>query len=105
MFRTVKSKDITETLQHSVMTLGPHNLRFLHNDVTARSLRAGRAIALLCANIDYHVINMLGRWQSDAMLRYLHLQAQPVMRCVANLMLVGGNFTVQPSHDVPMLAE
>ena len=47
---------------------------------------------------------MLGRWQSDAMMRYLHLQAQPVMRHFARLMLDGGNYVVEPGQYVPMAA-
>ena len=103
--RAVTAKDITETLQASVLAIGSNELGFLPKDVSARALRAGGATALLCANVDQHVIRMLGRWQSDAMLRYLHLQAQPVMRQFASLMLTGGNFTVEPGQEVPMLAE
>ncbi len=41
----------------------------------ARSLRPGSATALLCAGIDSDHIQLLGRWQSDAMFRYLRIQA------------------------------
>ncbi len=100
--RAVTAKDVTETLQHSVLALGPNNLGFLSKDVSARALRAGGATALMCAGVDHTNIRMLGRWQSDAMLRYLHLSAQPVMRRFASLMLTGGNFFVEPGQEVPM---
>ena len=34
--------------------------------ISARSLRPGGATALLCAGIDPDVIQLLGRWKSDA---------------------------------------
>jgi hypothetical protein len=68
---TVSAKNVTDTLRISVAALGP-SLGFLPKDVSARSLRAGGATALLCADVDAQKIRMLGRWQSDAMLRYLH---------------------------------
>jgi hypothetical protein len=37
------------------------------------------------------------------MLRYLHLQAQPVMRDFARLMLQGGDYTLLPGQDVPAM--
>ena len=48
-------------------------------DVSIRSTRAGGAMALLCAGVDSDRIRLLGRWRSDEMYRYLHVQAQPVM--------------------------
>jgi hypothetical protein len=35
------------------------------------------------------------------MLRYLHLQAQPVMLNFARRMLQAGVYTILPGHDVP----
>jgi hypothetical protein len=100
---TVSAKNVTDTLRISVVALGPA-LGFLSKDVSARSLRAGGATVLLCADVDAQKIRMLGRWQSDAMLRYLHLQAQPVMRNFSRLMLAGGNYVVEPGQYVPMHA-
>ena len=72
------------------------------NDVSARSMCAGGAIALLNSNVDSTLIKLLGRWRSDKMLRYLHLQAQPVMNQFAQRMLVGGEYTVHPGITVPL---
>ena len=38
------------------------------DEVSAHSLRAGGAAALLCTNVDPNVIQLLGRWKSDAMI-------------------------------------
>jgi hypothetical protein len=69
-----------------------HLTGFAPSDISARALRAGGAMALLCAKVDPDVIRLLGRWQSDQMLRYLHLQAYPQMHTFARLMFSGGNF-------------
>jgi hypothetical protein len=60
-------------------------------------------MALLCAHVDTDVIRLLGRWRSDEMLRYLHVQAEPVMRDFSRLMLAGGAFNLLPNQDVPLL--
>ena len=68
-------------------------------DITVKALRATGATALLNKNIVGDKIKLLGRWKSDAMLRYLHLQAHHLMQDYATLMLDGGDYTLlPPSH-------
>ena len=97
----IKPKDITAALRTAVQFLGP-SLGFLPTDVTARCLRAAGANALLCSNVDTDIIRLLGRWRSDEMLRYLHLQAAPLMSDFSRRMLRGGNFTLVPNQLVPV---
>lgn len=92
---------ITTTLKQAVTFLGPSSLGFLPADVSARSLRAAGANALLCGGVDTDVIRLLGRWRSDEMLRYLHTSAEPLMRDYARQMLAGGAFTLIPNQDCP----
>lgn len=99
----VRSADITDVLRTAVMALGPQTLGFLPSDVSARSLRASGATSLLCAQVDSDTIRLLGRWRSDEMLRYLHVQAEPVMRNLSAQMLTGGQFTLLPNAAVPMI--
>jgi hypothetical protein len=66
-------------------------------DVSIRSTRAGGAMALLCAGVDSDRIRLVGRWRSDEMYRYLHVQAQPVMTGLSAAMLQGGAFRLTPS--------
>jgi hypothetical protein len=101
VWRGVSPSDITDALRTAVIALGPATLGFNPSDISARCLRAAGAMALLCAQVDTDVIRLLGRWRSDEMLRYLHLQAEPVMRNFSSLMLQGGAFTLTPNADVP----
>jgi hypothetical protein len=96
---SVTSARVTSMLRHSAtalyLTLGIDPRR-----VSARSLRAGGAMALLCARVDTDIIRLVGRWRSDEMLRYLHLQAYPLMRTFAHRMCSAGNFNLLPDQDI-----
>jgi len=97
--RHITPADITSLLRLSVAVLGPL-YGFRPNDVSARSLRAAGAMALLCADVDSDRIRLLGRWQSDQMFRYLHVQAEPLMRDFSSRMLQGGNYALLPNRAV-----
>jgi len=60
-------------------------------------------MALLYAQDDSNIIRLLGRWRSDEMLWYLHLQAEPVMRNFSRRMLAHGAFVLLPNQAVPAL--
>jgi len=98
----ISPSDITQFLRFTVDTMGPA-YGFTSADISARSLRSAGAMALLCANVDSNRIQLLGRWRSDEMLRYLHVQAEPLMRSFASRMLAGGHFTLLPNQNVPLL--
>jgi hypothetical protein len=91
---------ITTTIRDSVGFLGPE-LGFLPSDVAARCLRAAGATALLLARVDPDVIRLIGRWRSDEMLRYLHVQAYSLMKDYSRLMLSSGDYTLIPNQLVP----
>ena len=92
----VQPGSITALLR-SAVALSP-GLGFAATDVSARSTRSGGAMALLCAGIDGDRIRLIGRWRSDEMYRYLHVQAQPVMNGIAAAMLRGGTFSFTPGE-------
>ncbi len=87
--------DLTSRLR-TALALHP-DPAFSPTDVSIRSTRAGGAMALLCAGVDSDRIRLLGRWRSDEMYRYLHVQAQPVMTGLAAAMLRGGSFRLTPT--------
>lgn len=95
----VRAKDITAILRQACHNSPEFNVPA--NSVTARSLRASGAMALLCQSVDPNIIRLLGRWRSDEMFRYLHLQAEPLMHGFAKRMLLGGNYRLLPPDDPP----
>ena len=56
----------------------------------------GGTMALLCAGVGADRIRLVGRWRSDELYRYLHVQAQQVMTGLSAKMLTGGNFRLAP---------
>ena len=84
---------ITQVLRDAVTALET-DLRFLPSDVSARCLRAAGAMALLLSDVDTNIIQLIGRWRSDAMLRYLHVQAEPLMRDYSRRMLHCGHYNL-----------
>ena len=100
-WRPIKPADLTATLRHHTSVLGP-SLGFLPSDVSVRSLRAAGANALLTASIDSDIIRIIGRWRSDEMLRYLHVQNGSLMAGYSRLMLSTGDYNLIPNQLVPM---
>jgi len=97
---TIKAKDVTDQLQ-SAVTTNVQATGLAPTEISARSLRAGGAMALLCGDVDHNLIQLLGHWHSDAMMRCLHLQAQPIMKTFAKAMFNNGNYSFLPSETAP----
>ena len=72
---TVRSDEITAAL-HAATTIIVPQVGFTPEDVSARSMRAGGAMALLMARFDTYTIHVVGRWHSNIMMRYLHLRLE-----------------------------
>jgi hypothetical protein len=72
-------------------------------EVSARSLRAGGAMAMMYSEIDMNNIRMMGRRHSDALMRYLHVQAQPIIERYTANMFNNGKHTFQPDETVPII--
>jgi hypothetical protein len=84
-------------LLRTAVTYSSIPLGIAPTDINAKSLRSTGAMALLNRKVDHDRIRLLGRWQSDAMLRYLHVQAHDIMSDYSSLMLQGGDFTLIPT--------
>ena len=93
---------ITAHLKATVKLFAGTHLGFTHHDVSARSLRAAGAMALLCSGVDNDIISLIGRCRRDKILRYLHVQAHPIMRNLSKLMIIHGNYNLLPHNEVPI---
>jgi hypothetical protein len=60
-------------------------------------------MALLCGKVDKNLIQMLGGWYSDAMIRYLHMQTQPIVQHFAAKIYNNGTYSFLPDETVPLL--
>lgn len=97
----VSSTDVSKTLRLGLTLIGPDTVDITPPEIDARSLRAGGATALLCANVDHNTIQLVGRWKSDAMLRYLHISANPQVLGYAKQMFAGGHYSFRPGLLAP----
>jgi hypothetical protein len=93
----VPSSSINLLLRRSATMLG-----YDPTDITVKAMRATGAMSLITARIDGDLIRLLGRWQSDSMLRYLHVQAIPVLRNFARAMNLHGQFQALPDAGLPL---
>lgn len=92
----VRSGHVSDLVKRIVASSGaPFGLQPGH--VTAKSLRASGAMALLIAQVDQDLIRLIGRWKSDSMLRYLHISALPVLHNHAKSMWLHGDYTFHPA--------
>ena len=101
--RGVHVRSITTLLRKAAAQYGPE-FGISAQDIEARSLRSSGAMALLCARVDTDVIQLIGRWRSDAMFRYLHVQAAPHTAPLAPRMLSSGSFTLTAPLPNPQVA-
>lgn len=97
--KRVRSKHITRALRASCKVLGTE-LGITYNEISARALRAGGAMALLRARVDPTIIRMRGRWKSWTMIQYLHRSAMDTSS-FATRMLEGGNFVISKHATLP----
>jgi hypothetical protein len=69
-------------------------------NISCRSLRPGGATAMLCARIDLNIARLVGRWRSDEMLKYLHVQTDSLMHNYSRQMFEQGNFSYNQADYV-----
>ena len=93
---------ITSHLKGMVKIFAGTHLGFTHKDVSAWSLQASVAMTILCSGVDTDIISIIGRWRSDKILRYLHVQAEPIIRNYSKLMIIHGNYNLLPHNVVPI---
>ena len=91
-FLTLRSKHFTDVLRvQALLHGGSYNIT--PSQVSVGAFRTTGAMALFNAGVDSTRIRLLGRWNSWAMLRYLHVQSNTQMASFAHRMLSGGSFT------------
>jgi hypothetical protein len=94
----ITTKHVTDFLRSAAARV-EHLTGIPADKIQAYSLRSGGATALLCSGCDPLIVQLLGRWRSDAMLRYLRAMAQPVVQDAATQMLQHGEYTFGPRAD------
>ena len=69
--------------------------------MTIGQKRVTDAKALLLSGVNSDIIRLIGRWRSDEMIRYLHVQAAPLMAGYSARMVQASNYRLIPNREVP----
>jgi hypothetical protein len=72
--------------------IGADRLRFDPNEIGTHSICSGSARAMYLAGVPAFTIMLIGRWSSDAFLRYIRRQVQEFSAGVSSKMLLTDEF-------------
>ena len=94
----ILSEKITTAICDIIRSTGP-KYDFTETDVSAWSLRAGRAMAPLLAQVDTDTMCLVRRWRSKTMLLYLHNTPKYFTQGLATHMVQYGMYLIiTPAH-------
>jgi hypothetical protein len=97
--KRMKSKCMLAMLRAKLQVIGTDRLGFSPDETGLHSIRSSAAMALYLANKQVFVIMLLGRWSSDAFLRYIRPQVAEFSKGVSRAMIQNGTyFHVNTSH-------
>ena len=99
-FTMLRSQNFTDVLRLQALMHGA-SYNIAPSQISVGAFRTTGAMALFNAGVDSTRIRLIGRWNSWAMLRYLHVQSNTSMARFAHKMLSGGAFSSVSSNAPP----
>jgi hypothetical protein len=98
--KQLKSDLILRRLRLGVTLIGKDELGYGPEEVGLHSLRSGAAMSMYLQGIPVYVIMLLGRWSSDAFLRYIRRNVQEFSKDVSRKMIANPLFFTVPTADL-----
>ena len=92
----VSGIDMRQSLRGAAASIGEARLGFHHDEIGTHSLRSGAAMAMYLDEIPVYTIMLIGRWSSDAFLRYIRKQVEQFSHNVSRRMIRHQHFTHVP---------
>ena len=92
----IKSSTVRLKLRAAAAALGPDKLGFSSDEIGTHSLRSGAAMAMYLNEVPVYTIMLIGRWSSDAFLRYIRRQVQQFSSGVSARMIRTAHFFTVP---------
>eukprot|EP00956_Cyclotella_meneghiniana_P040902 scaffold208796_cov66-Cyclotella_meneghiniana.AAC.1 len=89
---SITSREIAIDIKAAVDAIGPKTLGFTSHDVGTHSNRAGFAMMMYLSGRPVYTIMLLGRWLSDAFLRYIEKQIKEFSKGASEKMLLHNTF-------------
>jgi hypothetical protein len=103
--RLLTSKQVLVFIRAAVETIGEDVLGYKADEVGTHSLRSGSAMAMYLVGVPVYTIMLIGRWSSDAFLRYIRRQVQEFSQGVSRRMIMAPDFFTVPDENQPSLED
>lgn len=106
-FLDLSSDDLTKALRHAAAACFKET-GIPPDKISARSLRAGGATALLCAGVTSDIVKLLGHWRSDSVDIYTRTSTHTLTEHYATKMFDAGEYkfsSYQANEDWPELPD
>jgi hypothetical protein len=87
------SKEITDALRDGLSVFGSKKLRIEPNEIGTHSIRSGAAMAMYLGGVPVFAIQIIGRWSSNAFMKYIRKQIEEFTFDVSARMLTTQTFT------------
>jgi len=94
--RLITSKETLNKLRARVTAIGEDVLGFKATEIGTHSIRSSAAMSMYLANVAVYTIMLIGRWSSDAFLRYIRRQVQQFSSGVSARMIISEDFYTIP---------
>ncbi len=85
-------QELLKRLRLVAKSIGPAVLGFTEDQIGLHSARSGAAMAMYLAGVPVFTIMLLGRWSSDAFLRYIRKQVKEFSNGVSSKMIQNESF-------------
>ena len=86
-------------LRAAASVIGESALGFKVSDIGAHSIRSGSAMAMYLDDVPVYTIMLIGRWSSDAFLRYIRKQVEQFSHNVSRHMIKNQHFSHVPDYN------
>ena len=95
----ITSQMMINALNAACESFGWEQLNIKPGDIGTHSIRSGAAMAMYLGDVPVYSIMMLGRWSSDAFLRYIRKQVEQFSHNVSKRMILHQYFRHIPEQD------
>jgi hypothetical protein len=95
---TIPSSLILMRLRQVVSSIGPEVLGFTAEEIGTHSKRSGGAMGMFLAGTPVYTIMLMGRWSSDAFMRYIRKQVLSLSHGISAKMITYEKFFTVPDY-------
>ena len=97
--KPISSAHIRLTLRAAATLIGEDRLGFKIKDIGTHSIRSGAAMAMYFNDVPVYTIMIVGRWSSDAFIRYIRRQVEQFSHNVSSRMIKNQHFCHIPTFN------